>query len=145
MTIRPPPASSIRQRWRVLDDARGAVPVSFSAAGKTSVMLHLSRELPATATGGRYFYLEKIAHLEPSRSYCWFEVRTNGCAAMGKSAGPSDRSVPLNSGQLERVEWSEPGDERTSDYLQRLNVWNHWNVWNVWHHVFLTSSTEQSA
>jgi hypothetical protein len=28
-------------------------------------MLHLSRELPATATGGRYLYFEKIAHLEP--------------------------------------------------------------------------------
>jgi hypothetical protein len=43
----------------MLDDARGAVPVSFSAAGKTSVMLHPSCELPATATGGKYCYFEK--------------------------------------------------------------------------------------
>ena len=39
---------------------------------------------------------------------------------MGKSAIPSDRSVPLNSGQLERVEWSEPRDERASDYIQEI-------------------------
>jgi hypothetical protein len=62
----------------MLDDARGAVPVSFSAAGKISVMLHPSCELPATATGRRYFYFEKMAHLEPCNSYCWFEVLNGG-------------------------------------------------------------------
>ena len=71
MTICPPPASSIRQRWRMFDDARGAVPVSFSAAGKISVMLHLPLKLPATVTGGIKLFklLERMAHLKSSHSY----------------------------------------------------------------------------
>src|SRR4029434_4458422 len=52
MTICPPPAISIRQRWRMFDDARGAVSLSLSTPDRTSVMLHLPSNLPATGTGG---------------------------------------------------------------------------------------------
>src|ERR1700704_5041327 len=38
MTTCPPPGISIRQRWRIFEDARGAVPASLSAAWRTSVM-----------------------------------------------------------------------------------------------------------
>src|SRR6185503_14825295 len=41
MTICPPPAISIRQRWRMFDDARGAVPAALSAAGKISLIWNL--------------------------------------------------------------------------------------------------------
>jgi hypothetical protein len=36
----------------MFDDARGAVPVSLSAAEKTSLMLYLPSTLPPTVTGG---------------------------------------------------------------------------------------------
>src|SRR4029453_3640988 len=52
MTICPPPAISIRQRWRMFDHARGAVPLLLSIPDRTSVMLHLPSNLPATGTGG---------------------------------------------------------------------------------------------
>src|SRR4029434_4123623 len=52
MTICPPPAISIRQRWRMFDDARGAVSLSLATPDRTSVMLHLPSNLPATGTGG---------------------------------------------------------------------------------------------
>jgi hypothetical protein len=38
----------------MFDDARGAAPLSLSAVGKTSLMLHLPFNLPVTVTGAGY-------------------------------------------------------------------------------------------
>jgi len=48
----------------MFDDARGAVPLSLSAAGRTSVMLLLPSSLPATVAGGDKI-LEHWGRMEP--------------------------------------------------------------------------------